>query len=308
MSPKKVIVICGQTASGKSDLAVNIALYLKSEKVLAEIISADSRQVFSGGDLISAKITNDEMHGIPHHMISIVDIQKDYSVAEYKNSAIKIINELHSKNILPIICGGTGLYIDNLVFNKTIPEVLPNWDLRKDLETKSIEELYEILKTKDPARAENIDPKNKRRLIRALEVINELGSVPSQNDISLIYNTLFIGLYTDAETLKNRIESRTQKRIDLGMQNEIVKYIEKYNVNKEKLISLGLEYKWLTMLYTGEIDTDTCINNINKDSIAYAKRQMTWFKKNKCVNWINTSDIKIAEVKAMELVNEFMEK
>lgn len=304
----KCIVIAGQTASGKSSLAVHVALFLKEKGINSVVISADSRQVFIGGDLISAKMNNDEMCGIPHYMLSIVNIQNDYSVAEYKNTAREIINDLHKQNIVPIICGGTGLYIDNVVFNKTIPEVLPNWDLRKELEDKNIDELYKILETKDPARAENIDPKNKRRIIRALEIIDSIGIVPNLVEPELVYDTLFIGLYADTDILRDRIQNRTELRFDKNMFGEIIKYIEEDKVSKEKLLSMGMEYKWLTMLYDKKIDQEDCIDNINKDSLKYAKRQMTWFKKNKFIKWINTNDIKIAENEAINMVGEFMEK
>jgi tRNA dimethylallyltransferase len=302
----KCIVIAGQTASGKSSLAVHVALFLKEKGINSAVISADSRQVFTGGDLISAKMNNDEMCGIPHYMLSITDIQNDYSVAEYKNTAREIIEDLHKQNIVPIICGGTGLYIDNLVFNKTIPEVLPNWDLRKELEDKSIDELYKILETKDPSRAENIDPKNKRRIIRALEIIDSIGTVPNLVEPELVYDTLFIGLYADTDILQNRIQNRTELRFNKNMFGEIIKYIEEDKVSKEKLLSMGMEYKWLTMLYDKKTDQEDCIHNINRDSLKYAKRQMTWFKKNKFIKWINTNNIKIAENKAINLVSEFI--
>lgn len=301
----KVIVIGGQTASGKSDLAVCVALLLKQHGVNSEIISADSRQVYIGGDKISAKITDEEMQGIPHHMLNVSNMKKDYNVADYKKSATKIIKDLHKKNIIPIICGGTGLYIDNLIYKKTIPEVLPNPELREKLEKLSCDELFKILKVKDPARAQNIDTKNKRRLIRALEIIEELGFVPEEEKPELLYKTLFIGLTLPKELLAERIVKRTNARMKLGMQQEIID-LHDSGISYDRLQSFGMEYKWLSLYAQKLVSKTDCTAGINKDTIAYAKRQMTWFKKNKDVVWLDMSNPKESTKIAEELVLNFI--
>ncbi len=300
----KCIVVCGQTGAGKSDLAVSLAMYLQKHGINAEIISADSRQVYTGFDITSAKITTTEMHGVTHHMLSIANPNTDYTVADYKKSASKIIEDLHNKNIIPIICGGTGLYIDNLVYKQTIPEVEPNTELRADLEKLTAPELFELLQKKDPARAQNIDSKNKRRLIRALEIINELGTVPESMEPVLNYETLFIGLKLPTETLKEKITKRTNKRMP-HMVKEI-KDLYNSGLSYERLYSFGMEYKWLSEYAQNKINETACINGINQDTIKYAKRQMTWFKRNKLINWLDMSNPKESTKTAEKLVLDFL--
>ncbi len=300
------IVICGQTATGKSDLAVLIACQLKKRKIKAEIISADSRQVYTGFDKTSAKITTTEMRGIPHHMLSVTSPKKDYSVADYKKEASTIIKKLHKENIIPIICGGTGLYIDNLVFKKTIPEVLPNPKLRTELEKLTTEELFTLLNKKDPARAKTIDSKNKRRIIRALEIIEELGSVPIEEKPELLYNTLFIGLTLPKEILEDRVQKRTIKRMKSGMVKEVYDLHTKTKLSYERLEKFGMEYKWLSLYSQKNISKEECIDGINKDTLAYAKRQVTWFKKNPNVIWLSMEDKKESEVTAKKMVFDFL--
>jgi len=303
---KKVIVVCGQTATGKSDLAVQIALKLKQQNINAEIISADSRQVYIGCDLTSAKITQNEMCGVPHHMISITSFKKDYTVADYKKTVTKLINKLHKQNIVPIICGGTGLYIDNVIYSNTIPEVLPNAVLRVKLEKLDTAELFNILKKKDPERAKNIDHKNKRRIIRALEIIEVLGYVPQNETPELNYETLFIGLKLENEELKNRIEKRTNKRIRTGMVDEITHLHNKEKLSYVKIASFGMEFKWLSLYAQNLINKAECIDGINKDSLAYAKRQLTWFKRNKEINWLNPLNKTELNKQAIKLVKDFI--
>ncbi len=301
----QVIVIGGQTGTGKSDLAVSVALLLKKYNINSEIISADSRQVYTGGDLISAKISQKEMHGVPHHMLSITNMKKDYNVADYKKTATKIIKQIHAKKSVPIICGGTGLYIDNLIYKKTIPEVLPNLVLRAKLEKQSTEELFKILQKKDPTRAKNIDSKNKRRLIRALEIIEELGSVPDETNPELLYKTLFIGLTLPKDILEEKIVKRTNTRMKLGMQKEI-QALHESGLSYDRLQSFGMEYKWLSLLAQKLITKDECTAGINKDTMAYAKRQMTWFKKNKDIIWLDMSSPKQSKDKAKKIVLDFL--
>lgn len=306
MLKKKVIVVCGQTATGKSDLAVKIALNLKRQNINVEIISADSRQVYIGADMTSAKITQNEMCGIPHQMISITSFKKDYTVADYKKAATKIINKLHKQNIVPIICGGTGLYIDNVIYDNTIPIVLPNTELRVKLEKLNTQDLFNILKKKDPNRAKNIDSKNKRRIIRALEIIEVLGYVPQNETPILNYETLFIGLKLENEELKNRIAKRTNKRIRAGMVDEIIFLHNKEKLNYERISSFGMEFKWLSLFAENLINKSECVNGINKDSLAYAKRQLTWFKRNKDIHWLNPLNKAWLNKQAIKLVKDFI--
>lgn len=302
---QRVLVIGGQTAAGKSNLAVCIALLLKKHGIDSEIISADSRQVYIGGDLISAKISTKDMNNIPHHMLSITSMKKDYNVADYKKSVTKIIKDLHKKNIVPIICGGTGMYIDNLIYKKTIPEVLPNPELREKLEKLSCDQLFKILKGKDPARAQNIDSKNKRRLIRALEIIESLGYVPEEEKPELLYKTVFIGLTMPKEILEKKIVKRTNMRMKQGMLKEIT-YLHDSGISYDRLQSFGMEYKWLSLYAQKLITKEECIDGINKDTMAYAKRQMTWFKKNPDIKWLDMSNALASGKIAKKMVLDFL--
>ena len=172
-SKRKIIVILGPTASGKSALAVKIA-----KKINGEIISADSRQVYKGLDIGTGKITRKEMGGVPHYCLDVVSPKKIFTVADFKKCAEKAIEKIFAKNKIPIIVGGTGLYIQAVVDNIVLPEVKPNWRLRKELEKKTTEEMFKMLKKLDPERAKNIDAKNPRRLIRAIEITKEIGKMP----------------------------------------------------------------------------------------------------------------------------------
>ena len=200
---RKIIVILGPTASGKSELAVKIA-----KKFNGEIISADSRQVYKRLDIGTGKITKKEMRGVPHHCIDIVSPRKVFTVSDFKKHAEKAIENIFAKNKIPIIVGGTGLYIQAIVDNIALPEVKPNWKLRKELEKKTTEEMFETLKKLDPERAENIDPKNPRRLIRAIEIAKALGKVPNLEASLPSWGPLQIGIKISNEKLKENINKR----------------------------------------------------------------------------------------------------
>lgn len=280
---QKIIVVYGPTSSGKSDYAVKIALEIGKDK--AEIISADSRQVYTELNLLSGKITETEMSGIPHHMLSITSVANDYSASDYANDAYKIVLEILAKGKTPIICGGTGFYIQALINklnNTTLPEVPPNKILREKLIKLSAEELFEILKKKDKVRAKNIDAKNKVRLIRALEIIEALGKVPKINQQGSTsikkseYNFEYIGLDLDDQVLKEKITKRLAERISDGMLDEAKKVYKL--IGSEKMKNLGLECKYTALFIEGEITQDELKSQLATKIWQYAKRQRTWFK------------------------------
>lgn len=278
----KVIVVLGPTATGKSDLAVNIAKHFNGE-----IISADSRQVFKGMDLGSGKITKEEMMDIPHYMLDIVKPNTYFSVAKYKKKADEKIEKIISRNKIPIICGGTGFYIDTVVKNVSLPEVPPNQKLRKNLEKKTADFLFKLLQKLDPERAKNIDRKNKVRLIRAIEISKMLGSVPKIVNNPSKYHFIFIGLDTKDQILKDRISLRLIKRIEAGMIEEIQK-LHKNGVSWRRLESFGLEYRQTALFLQGKITKEEMIKNLNIEIWNFVKRQRTWFKRNKKIVWLNS--------------------
>ncbi len=300
---QKIIVILGQTATGKSDLAVKLA-----KKLNGEIISADSRQVYKGLDIGTGKITPDTKNfsnfgtgqakkedlfiykGVRHYMINIANPKHKFTVAEYQKKAIYAIAEIAKKGKIPIICGGTGFYIDAVTKGTVFPEVLPDKKQRKELEKKSAIELFKILQKLDKRRAQEIKEKNeinnKVRLIRAIEIAKYLGKVPKlrsdtnsayAENVSLgKYKFIKIGLYLLYPKLKKKIEKRVQKMFDDGLLKEIKK-IKRSGISSKRLKEFGFEYY------------NPIYEKVVSDTLKYAKRQMTWFKRDKEVVWHDAS-------------------
>lgn len=287
----KILVVLGPTATGKSNLAVKLA-----KKFHGEIISADSRQVYQGMDLGSGKITKKEMLSIPHHLLDVTKPKNIFSVGRFKKLAEKKIQEIVERNHLPIICGGTGFYIDTLVQGLQYPEVKINKKLREKLEKLSLEKLIEILKKLDPNRAKNIDSKNKVRLIRAIEIAKSLGKVPKVESRQL-YDPIYIGLDLSDLELKQHIAIRLETRLKAGMVREVA-CLHQQGVSYRRLESFGLEYKNCALFLQNKISRKQLSENILKESFQFAKRQRTWFKRNKKIRWFNPkqkANIKIIE-------------
>src|SRR3989344_4970508 len=279
---RKIIVILGPTASGKSALAVKMA-----KKINGEIISADSRQVYKGLDIGSGKITRKEMGGIPHYCLDIFSPKKIFTVVDFKKCAEKAIEKIFAKNKIPIIVGGTGLYIQAIVDNIVLPEVKPNWKLRKELEKKTTEEMFGMLKKLDPERARNIDAKNPRRLIRAIEIAKKLGKTPklmsmSRRDLDIRQ----IGIKLPDEILKINIEKRIKKMLKGGLVAE-TKKLKELGLSWKRIYELGFEYKYPALFLQNKISKDEMLAKMLIENRQYAKRQMTWFKKDKRIKWIN---------------------
>jgi tRNA dimethylallyltransferase len=293
MSNKKLIVIVGPTASGKSALAVKIALWLNSAEAKkrfgingAEIISADSRQVYKGLDIGAGKITKKEMKGVPHHLLSVASPKRTFTVARYKKLAREKIAQIWRQDKIPIICGGTGFYIQAAVDGLIIPEVKPNPMLRKKLEKMTADKLYKMLQKKDPRRVKNIDKKNKRRLIRALEIIEKLEKVPPLKTKPLKAKILFIGIKKEKNELYKLIRERLEERFD-GIISETRKLVAS-GVSLKRLENFGLEYKWAAKFIKGEVNKKEMLENLFRSIKQYAKRQMTWWKKDPRIQWIKT--------------------
>ena len=271
----KVLVICGPTSSGKSDLAVEMA---KEEN--GEIISSDSRQVYKGMDIGSGKITKSEMKNIPHHLLDVASPKRKYTVAQFKKIGGKVIKKIHKKNNLPIICGGTGFYIDSLIYDLQIPKVKENVKLRKELENKNLEELQKELKKIDKRRYSEIDIQNKVRLIRAIEIAREIGKVPEidKRKFRDDWDIKILMIDQKDEILKERIDLRLKKRLKKGMVSEIKK-LKKSGLSWKRLESFGLEYRYISQYIQNIISKDEMIYWIQTKSWQYAKRQRMWFRR-----------------------------
>jgi tRNA dimethylallyltransferase len=275
----ELIVIVGPTASGKSDFAVRLA-----KKIKGEIISADSRQVYKGLDIGTGKITKGEMKGVPHHLLDVAHPKKQFSVANYVEHAYKALNTILEKGKTPIIVGGTGFYIQAFVDGVVLPEVPPNKKLRTQLEKKSADELYSMIERLDPKRAKVLDPKNVRRLIRAIEIAQSLGYVPKITQNPLPYETVFIGLRVSPEELKKKIRVRLIKRLRNGMIAEAER-LHARGLSWKRMDELGLEYRYLAFYLQGKMTRREMVEKLATEIWRYSRRQMTWFKKDKRITW-----------------------
>ena len=281
----KILVILGPTATGKSNLAVKLA-----KKYKGEVVSADSRQVYTGLDIGTGKITKKEMRGVPHQMLDVVSPETIFSVVDWKKQAEKIIVDVLSRGKLPIICGGTGFYIQSIVDGIVLPEVGLNKTLRKRLEKKSTKELFEILKKLDHRRARIIDRHNPARLIRAIEIATAIGSVPDMRKQKSRYDILQIGLTLPPKKLKERIRIRLFARIREGMILE-TKKLRKGGLSWKRMRTLGLEYKYLADYLEQKLTRDEFIQKLEIETWHYVKRQMTWFERDKRIKWFNPNQI-----------------
>lgn len=278
MNLPKIIVVLGPTASGKSNLAVELA-----QKYNGEVISADSRQVYKGLDIGTGKITKEEMQGAPHHLLDVADPKKVFNADEYKKLAEKAIAKILKKKKVPIICGGTGFYIQSIVDNIILPEVKPNPRLRAKLKNKTPEELFAILLEFDHLRAATIDPNNPHRIIRAIEIATKLGSVPPVQSKPK-YESLQIGILTEDEVLKDKIYKRLISRLDQGMIEEAEK-LHKTGLSWKRMDDLGLEYRYLALYLQNKISKEEMIEQLSREIWQYAKRQKTWFKRDQRIKW-----------------------
>lgn len=282
MSLPKVLAIVGPTASGKSDLAVELALAFNGE-----VISADSRQVYKGLDLGTGKITTEEMKGVPHHLLDVADPKDTYTAELFKVAGKKAIEDIISRGKLPIVCGGTGFYIKHLLYDIDLPPVPPNPTLRAQLEKEEVSKLFEILRKKDPERAKSIDRNNKVKLIRALEIIEVLGKVPKAVE-KTVYDLCTIGINTNIDELRKRIQKRLIARIDQGMIKEI-EGLYKQGLSWERMYALGLEYRLVSLFLKKELTREEMIEKLTLEIGQYAKRQITWFKEQKNITWLALS-------------------
>ena len=277
----KVIAIVGPTASGKTKLAIDMALQLKSE-----IISADSRLVYKGFDIATAKPTKDEQNLVRHHLIDVVEPEFDYSVADYVDAATDKIQELHSKNIIPIVVGGTGLYFRILLENYSLPRIEANPLLRAELEIRETKVLYDELQKLDSVAAAKIHPNNRVRVIRALEVCKILNK-PFSEACGLKENPYDVEwIFPEIESrdwLYDRINQRVDMMLDLGLIDETKLLLKKHGRIKNLVNTIG--YQEMIAYLDGSISLQDAVEKLKQNTRRYAKRQLTWFRKNPNLNF-----------------------
>ena len=297
MNKKTVIVIAGPTASGKTSLSIGIA-----KKIGGEIVSADSMQIYKDMDIATAKPTEAEMQGIPHHLISIVESDESFSVAAYKEKAVEAIADIFCRGRIPVVVGGTGLYIDTLVNNTTFFDFDKSDQrekLQMRLQNEGIEKLFDELKSVDPETAERLHINDTKRILRALEVYYSTGKTISlQAELSheneSQYNWLIIGLTAEnRDVLYDRINRRVDIMLDDGLIEEAKNF---FSSEKSSTAKQAIGYKELKEFFDGSISLEEATENLKRETRRYAKRQLTWFRRNKNINWINIDNKTSEEV------------
>jgi tRNA dimethylallyltransferase len=283
-----LITILGPTATGKTGLAAHLAA-----KINGEIISADSRQIYRGMDLGTGKDYADyyvDGVEIPSHLVDIEDAGVHYNVFRFQTDFVKVFNEIQSRNKFPVLCGGSGLYIEAVLKNYRLIEVPPNKALRKELEGKNLEELSEILKNLKPKLHNHTDIETDRRAIRAIEIEKYYAENPEFYTTYPEINSLNIGIDFDRELRRQRITTRLKQRLDEGMLDEVQKLLDS-GLTPDQLIYYGLEYKFLTLHLIGELTFDEMFSQLEIAIHQFAKRQMTWFrgmeKRGTKIHWID---------------------
>jgi len=294
-----LVVVTGPTASGKTSLAVALA-----DRLGGEIISADSRQVYRGMDLGTGKDYEDYFISnktIPCHLIDIAEPGYKYNLFEYQRDFLKVYNEIKARNIFPVVCGGSGMYIDSIIRGYEIFEVPPDSGLRARLEKKPMTELTKILSTYK--RLHNTtDLDTKKRVIRAIE-IEHFNTVRVRKQTQFpVLKSLLVGIKTDREIRRKRITKRLHQRLEAGMTDEVKKLLDK-GISKETMIYYGLEYKYITLYLTGSLNYDEMVKDLETAIHQYAKRQMTWFRgmerKGTVIHWVSselTMEEKVSKV------------
>ena len=284
MKDSMVIAIAGPTASGKTSLAIEIAKHVQGE-----VISVDSRQVYKDLNIGTEKVTPEEMRDIPHHMIDIVDPEETYTVERFQKEARACINEIKSRNNIPILAGGSGQYMDAVLYETNFPQVPPNKELRKDLEDVPTAALFKVLEDQDPERAKTIDPYNKQRLIRALEIVDALGSVPAQTEQEPLFTMKYFGIEVSKEELQTRITKRLEETLHKGLIDEVREI--RARLGDTRINELGLEYRIVRDYLDGKIKEADLQAELLTELMRYAKRQLTWFKRNKDIIWLPRDEV-----------------
>ena len=295
----KLVVVLGPTASGKSGLGISLA-----QRFDGEIVSADSRQVYRGLDIGTAKITPEEQLLVPHYVLDVADPRQVYTVAQFQRDAIAAINDILEREHQPFLVGGSPHYIQAVVDNLDIPRIEPQPELRAQLEKHPLPELLTQLEQLDPQSAATIDRNNPRRVIRALEV-NLISGKPFSQQRKLakpLYRSLLLGITWPREVLYRRIDARVDERMRQGMVHEVQKLLDE-EVSHERLEAMGLEYRYISRLLRGEFrDEDEMVERLKYAIHDFTRRQLTWYRKDKRIVWIEGED----GGRAKEIVRTFL--
>ena len=283
-----LLIVAGPTATGKSDSAVELALRMNGE-----VISADSMQVYRGMDIGSAKVTVEEMRGVPHHLIDCADPSENWNVVRFQKEARRAVQDISSRGRLPILCGGTGFYIQALLYDIDFTQMDENTPLRDRLSAlaaeKGPEAVHALLLEKDPASAAAIHPNNLKRVIRAIEFMEESGgSIAAHNlqqrERESAYRSVFFVLTMDRARLYERIDRRVDIMMERGLVEEVAR-LRAMEIQRDSTSMQGIGYKQVYGYLDGEYDLEEAVRLIKRDTRHFAKRQLTWFKREKDVIW-----------------------
>ena len=289
MNKPKILCVVGPTASGKTDYAVELAL-----KCGGEVVSCDSMQIYKHMDIGTAKPTADEMKGVKHHMIDIIEPNESFSVERFSEMARECIDDILLRGKMPVLCGGTGLYFDSTINNINFIQMDTDEEYRKYLESAAKEfgneYVYKILKRVDEESAESIHPNNLKRVIRALEIYKTTGKKKSELDKEQLSEPLYepeiTGLMRDREVLYDRINKRVDIMMEKGLVEEVSELI-KMGIDTEATSMQAIGYKEIIEYLDGKTSLSDAVDKIKRESRRYAKRQLTWFKRNEKIHWIN---------------------
>lgn len=304
----KVIVICGPTASGKTGFSVKVAKAMKGE-----IVSCDSMQIYKDMNIGTAKVTKEEMQGIPHYLIDFVSPDERYSVADFQKDAEKAIGEIVEKGKTPIVVGGTGLYVDTLVYHIQYPEIETDLAYRKQLEEiiqeQGLEAAYQKAKEIDPQAIEKISSNDQKRIMRILEIYHQTKKTKTQLELESRreeppYEYLIYAIDMDREKLYDRINQRVDIMINQGLIEEVQELLKKYKDFPTAMQGLG--YKEVVSYLKGDMTKEEMIETLKQETRRYAKRQLTWFRKNKEIKWID--GLRPAEENIQRILEDYEEK
>ena len=313
MNKIPIIAVVGPTASGKTSLSIEIA-----KRFNGQVVSADSMQIYEKMNIATAKPTEEEMQGIPHHLIGFQPINKKFSVAEYVQLANERIHKIHSTGDLPVVAGGTGLYVDSLLQNIQFSKEDSNIQIRNELtemfKEKGAEYMLNWLREIDPETANRLHLNDKSRIIRALEIYKLTGkTLTEQKVLSRLedspYDVLYIGInYRDRNVLYDRINLR----VDLMLKNGLLEEAEEfYNIPTDKTACQAIGYKELAPYFRGDLALEDCVEKLKLETRHYAKRQLTWFRKNENVNWVYPDDYENTEdmySDVFSMINNFLRR